>query len=89
MSRQVIWTQKIIDEFIRLGNLTELEEKVLRTRAINEWTVTRQSIEFCVSKSTIDRTIVRLKRKYDICQKQSDILPPRRKSAVELYMDTH
>ncbi len=88
MSKQVLWTRVIVEEFIRLGNLTEFEEEVLRTRTAG-WTRTKQSNELNVSMSTIDRTIKLLKAKYDAVQPYSTILPVRRESAEELYMDTH
>ena len=88
MSKQVLWTRVIVEEFIRLGNLTEFEEQVFRTRTAG-WTRTKQSNELNVSMSTIDRTIKLLKAKYDAVQPYSTILPVRRESAEELYMDTH
>lgn len=88
MSRQVIWTKIIVEEFIRLGGLTDFEEQVIRTRAAG-WTRTKQSMEFNVSLATIDRTIKILKLKYDLVQPYSTILPVRRVSSEELYMDTH
>lgn len=88
MSHQVIWTKIIVEEFVRDGLLSKDEEMILRTRAAG-WTRTQQAMEFGMSLSTVDRIISRLKVKYDECQKHSVILPPRRFSAEELYMDTH
>ena len=88
MAHQVIWTKLIVETFISEGNLTELEEMVLRTRAAG-WTRTKQCDKFNISMSTLDRTIARLKIKYDAVQKTSVILPPRKASAAETYMDTH
>ena len=68
--------------------LTEDEEKILRSRA-KGWTRVKQSMEYGMSIATVDRIIKRLKLKYDACQKNSDILPPRKFSIEELYMDTH
>lgn len=42
-----------------------------------------------MSLATIDRIIARLKVKYDNVQKYDPILPPRKFSAEETYMDTH
>lgn len=88
MSKQVLWTRIIVEEFIRLANMTELEEEVLRTRAAG-WTRTKQSDKLNVSLATIDRTIKVLKAKYDAVQPYSTILPVRRESVEELYMDSH
>ena len=88
MSHEVIWTKTVLEEFIREANLTPLEEHIMRTRAAG-WTRVQQQMEFHLSESTLDRIISRLKRKYDAAQKHSMILPPRKSSAKELYMDTH
>lgn len=88
MSHQVIWTKIIVEEFVKLGNLTKEEEAVLRTRAAG-WTILQQSTHLSMSTSSINRIVKRLKKKYDLVQKYSPILPPRKFSAKELYMDTH
>lgn len=88
MSHQVIWTKIVLEEFVSSANLTEFEEHIMRTRAAG-WTRTKQAQEFHVDLSTVDRTIKRLKIKYDAAQKHNPLLPPRKNSAAELYMDTH
>lgn len=86
MSRQVIWTKIIIEEFVKLANLTKDEEIVLRTRAAG-MTIVEQSMKLKMSVSTVNRIVARLKRKYDEVQPYSVLLPPRKSSAKELYMD--
>ena len=86
MSHQVIWTKFILERFIDVGNLTKDEEAVMRTRAAG-WTRTEQSMKLGMSLSTIDRIIERLKVKYDRAQKYDVLLPPRKQSSQELYMD--
>lgn len=86
MAKQVPWNKIILEEFIRIGNLDEIEEMVIRTRVAN-WTRTKQCAEIGVSMATLDRIIKRLKCKYDLCQKYSPILPPRKFSVQETYMD--
>lgn len=88
MSHQVIWSKVVLEEFISSANLTALEEHIMRTRVAG-WTITRQAMEFHISEATVNRAIATLKRKYDAAQKHSPILPPRKESAKELYMDTH
>lgn len=88
MSKQVIWTKLILEEFIEQANLTKEEEMIIRTRAAG-WTRTQQALEFDMSLSTIDRIISRLKVKYDEVQRFSLILPKRKDSAEELYMDSN
>lgn len=42
-----------------------------------------------MSMSKLDAIIKRLKVKYDATAKYNPLLPPRKESAEELYMDTH
>lgn len=88
MAHQVHWTRIIVEEFIKEACLTEEEEMVLRTR-VKGWTRTRQSMELDMSLSTIDRIIKRLKIKYDEVQQYDPLLPKRKYSSEEVYMDTH
>lgn len=88
MARQVIWTKLIVEEFIHLAKLTEDEEMIMRTRA-DGWSITKQATTFNMSVSTVNRIIKRLKKKYDAVQPYSVMLPPRKFSVKELYMDIH
>ena len=88
MAHQVIWNKIVLEEFISMANLTDIEEQVMRTRVAG-WTRTQQCMKLGLSMSTLDRVIKVCKLKYDNCQPYSAILPPRRTSAEELYMDTH
>lgn len=65
MSNQVIWTKKRLDTFVEDASLSDFEERIIRTRA-KGWSIVQQSIELNVSVSTINRTIRKLKEKYDI-----------------------
>lgn len=65
LSNQVIWTKKRLDTFVENASLSEFEERVIRTRA-KGWSIVQQSIELNVSVSTINKTIKKLKEKYDI-----------------------
>lgn len=86
MSHQVIWTKFVLERFIEVGGLTKDEEIVMRTRAAG-WTRTEQSMKLGMSLATVDRITKRLKVKYDHAQKYDVLLPPRKHSAKELYMD--
>lgn len=88
MAKQVPWNKVILEEFISQALLTRDEEAIMRTRVAG-WTRVKQSMELGMSLATIDRIIRRLKAKYDQAQKYSPLLPPRRESAEETYMDTH
>lgn len=88
MAKEVSWNRIIYDEFVRFALLTDFEKEVLKTRLQNK-TIIEQSLLLHCSKSTIDRTIKKLKKKYDEVQPYSDILPKRRTSEKENYLDTH
>lgn len=61
----------------------------MRTRVAG-WSRTKQSMEFDMSISTIDKIIKRCKQKYDIVEKSNPILPPRKFNAEETYkMDNY
>ena len=61
---------------------------VMRTRVAG-WTRTKQAIELHMSVSKLDKIIRRLKVKYDHAARYDPILPPRKFSAAETYMDEH
>lgn len=86
MSQQVAWTKLIVEEFIEQACLSKDEEFVLRTRACG-WSRTAQAEYLQISMSTLDKMINRLKKKYDIVQKYDPLLPPRKHSAQETWMD--
>lgn len=88
MAKQVIWTKFIYDTFVREGCLTRFEQEIMRTR-IDGMTVLQQAEHLHCSKSTVEKTIAALKKRYDEVQKLCPDLPVRRSSAQELYMDTH
>ena len=88
MAKQVPWNKIILEEFISLAVLTDEEEKIIRTR-VKGWTITKQAMTFGMSPAAVNRVIRRLKIKYDNVQPYSPLLPPRRHSAAETYMDTH
>lgn len=88
MAHQIPWNKIILEEFISLSCLSKDEEAVIRTRVAG-WTRTEQAMKLGMDLSTVDRHIRRLKNKYDEVQKFSAILPPRKKSVKETYLDTH
>lgn len=87
MAKEVPWNRIIFERFSSLAMLNEDELKILETR-IAGWTRVKQAREFGMSLATVDRIISRLKDKYDTVQIYDDILPPRRYSKEEEYMDT-
>lgn len=88
MSKQVIWSKIVLERFIEDAMLTKEEEMIMRTRVAG-WTITKQALEFGMSESKINKMIARLKIKYDNVQKYDPLLPPRKDSVEETYLDTH
>lgn len=88
MAHQVPWNKIILERFIDLAELSEIEESIIRTRVAG-WTITEQSMNLGLSVPTVNRITKRLKIKYDNVAKYDPLLPPRKFSAKETYMDTH
>lgn len=88
MSHEVPWNKLIVEEFIEQAMLTTEEEWVLRTRVAG-WTRTKQADELGMSISTVDKIIATLKKKYDGVAKYDPLLPPRRMSPQEEYLDNN
>lgn len=86
MKTTVSWNESLYMLFINKMMLSRLEREVLRCR-IMEYTVTEISEELGVSKSTVDRTVKKLRLKYDKLREMDSTLPPRRMSDKEKWMD--
>lgn len=88
MSHQVPWNKIILETFIEEALLTKEEEWVMRTRVAG-WSRTKQAMELNMSVANIDKIIARLKQKYDSLQKYNPLLPPRKTSKEEEWMDNN
>ena len=86
MTNQVPWNKIILEEFINLALLTKDEEMILRTR-IYGWTVREQAGRLNMSVSGVNRIIKKIKNKYDTVEKYSAVLPPRKSSEKETFLD--
>lgn len=87
--KQVRWTKQLTEDFIDLAMLSDDEAYIIRSRVKNT-PVSIQASELSCSESTVHRMIAKLKKKYDLVQKENpDKFPPRRKSAKETWMDEH
>ena len=56
MTHQVPWNKVILEEFIRIGCLSETEEMIMRTR-VHGLTITKQSYELNMSESNIKKIL--------------------------------
>lgn len=81
-----MWNKIILETFIEEGCLTKEEEIIMRTRTAG-WSRVKQSSELGMSLSTVDRLIKSCKLKYDNVQKYNPLLPPRKESEQERWMD--
>lgn len=84
LAKQIIWNTYILEKFIEIALLSEEEEKVLRAH-VKSWTRAKIAYKYGMSLATVDRTIYRLKIKYDCAQSFEPTLPPRATSAKTLY----
>lgn len=88
MTRSIIWSKTTLERFIDQALLTNEEEQILRTRVAG-WTIKQQAYKLQMSESKVSKIVARLKEKYDSIQKYDTMLPPRKVSKNEEYMDTH
>ena len=88
MAYQVPWNKIIVETFIKEAMLTKDEEWILRTRVAG-WSRTKQAVELNMSIANVDKIISKLKKKYDNVQKYNPLLPPRKPSDQETWMDSH
>ena len=88
MSKQVPWSKIILETFIEEAMLTDEEEWIMRTRVAG-WSRTKQASELNISEATLDKRIALLKQKYDKVSKMNPLLPPRKFSAKETWMDNN
>lgn len=84
MTKQVIWTKRVLEAFISEANLNKRQEYIIRSRARGE-KIAKQAQELHLSIDQVNKEIARLKKIYDITQEQSSILPKRCKNKSELH----
>ncbi len=83
MTKQVVWTKRVLEAFIDEGNLTDRQEYIIRTRA-KGFTIPQQAEALNLSVDQINKDIATLKKIYDVTQLHSNILPPREKNKTGL-----
>ena len=71
---KVPWNRVIVDEFVSLALLNEVDERIIRTRAAG-WSQVKQSIALNMSSAPLERRVRKLKEKYTAMLPYSDILP--------------
>ena len=84
--KQILWTKKLVDTFIKEGMLTKEEREVLLLR-VQGYTIAEQAEMLNISESKVNRITRRLKIKYDALQGTIKELPKRTKTTKELYRE--
>ena len=84
--KQILWTKKIVDTFIKEGMLTKEEREVLLLR-VQVYTIAEQAEMLNISDSKVNRITRRLKIKYDDLQGTINELPKRTETTKELYRE--
>lgn len=84
MTKQVLWTKTVMEEFIKEGNLNSRQEYIIRTRATG-YSIAKQAEELHLSIDQVNKEIALMKKVYDATQVNSDVLPPRCKNKKELF----
>ena len=79
----VIWTRDIFDEFVSRAMLTEEEVAVVEA-SIKGWSRVKISMELCMSVRKVNTILRRCRIKYDAAQKESSILPARKRSVNDI-----
>lgn len=87
--KQVPWNSVIYEEFTKLAMLNEDEQYIMLTRIRDEATVIQQADHLHCSPEKVRDMIRSLKDRYDAVQPYSPLLPVRKRSKREEYMDTH
>jgi len=94
--KEIKWTKIILETFLEESGLNarvelgdekaRILEGIMRTR-VALWPITKQAKEFNISVDTVSKYIKELKVLYDETQKNSTILPVRKKSKKEEELD--
>ena len=83
----IIWTKQLLHDLYEYALLNEDEQYLMESR-IKGVPVSIQADHLCCSESTVHRMIAKIKKKYDVVQKEHpDKFPPRKKSSKETWMD--
>ena len=80
----IIWTKAIFEEFASIAMLSEEEIAVVEA-SIKGWSQVKMERELNMSIAKINRILHRCRIKYDAAQKESDILPIRKRSVKDTF----
>ena len=80
----IVWTKAIFDEFVKVAMLSEEEIAVVEA-SIKGHSQVKMSMDLNMSLTKINKILHRCRIKYDISQKESDILPPRKRTVKDTF----
>ena len=80
----VIWTKDIFEEFVSRAMLNDEEIAVVKASIKGDSHVA-MSFDLNMSVAKINRILRRCRIKYDVAQKESDILPIRKRSINDTF----
>lgn len=87
--KKVTWSKNTLEFFYENAMLND-EEKYLMESRIKNTPISIQCEVLGYSRSTVNRMISNIKKKYDVVQHEyPDRLPPRIKSSKESWMDNN
>jgi DNA-binding CsgD family transcriptional regulator len=76
--KDIRWNKILLEEFLSIATLTDMEEKILRSKLAG-YTISQQADIFNMSISSINRALKSIDEKYDDAEQYSLILPARKK----------
>ena len=79
--KDIVWNKILLEEFLSIATLTEIEEKVLRSKLAG-YTISQQADIFNMSVSSINRVLKSIDEQYDDAENYSFILPSRKKKQI-------
>lgn len=88
MAHGVTWTKTTLQRFIDEAMLNEDEIFIMENRVKGK-PISWMASELNMSESNVHKMISKIKKKYDNVQAKDQLLPPRRSSEKETWMDTH
>lgn len=86
--KRIDWNWKLVEDFEKVAVLTNLEKEILVMR-VKEYPNSVIMDTLSMSKATLHRKINKILAKYKDARKINPNLPEPRKSAKEIWMDTH
>ena len=76
MTKDVVWTSRVLETFIKEGNLNARQEYIVRSKA-RGISIVEQADYLHLSVDQVNKDIAKLRDLYDEVSKYCDVLPKR------------